>query len=50
METTSSKKSNVEAHTTEEQTVKGTIFSVGIVGAVIFITYIVIYGLYMVRV
>ncbi len=31
-------------------TVKGTIFSVGVVGAVIFITYLIIYGLYMARV
>ncbi|MBS4220460.1 cytochrome C oxidase subunit II [Bacillus sp. FJAT-49711] len=32
-----------------EETTKGTLFSVGIVGAVILVTYLVLYGLYMVR-
>jgi hypothetical protein len=33
-----------------ETSLKGTIFSVGVVGAVIFITYLLVYGLYMDRV
>ncbi len=32
-----------------ESTLKGTFFSVGVVGAVILVTYLLIYGLYMVR-
>ncbi|WP_154669846.1 cytochrome c oxidase subunit 2A [Bacillus niameyensis] len=34
----------------QSTTVKGTIFSVTVVGVVIFITYLIIYGLYMARV
>lgn len=34
----------------EHDTMKGTMFSVGVVGVVIFITYLFIYGLYMARV
>jgi hypothetical protein len=33
-----------------ENTTKGTMFSVGVVGAVIFITYLIVFGLYMSRV
>lgn len=33
----------------EQETYKGTLFSVSVVGAVIFITYLIIYGLYMAR-
>ncbi len=46
----------VKTHTKEpevkqpEETVKGTMFSVGVVGAVILITYLIVYGLYMARV
>ncbi|MCR2823503.1 cytochrome C oxidase subunit II [Lederbergia panacisoli] len=32
-----------------KENLKGTMFSVGIVGAVILLTYLVLYGLYMVR-
>ncbi|MBU8877565.1 cytochrome c oxidase subunit 2A [Bacillus sp. FJAT-29790] len=42
-----------DSKTQEEQkheSVKGTMFSVGVVGAVIFITYVVLFGLYMARV
>lgn len=35
---------------TETETSKGTMFSVGIVGAVILITYVIVYGLYLVRI
>ena len=35
---------------TETETTKGTMFSVGIVGAVILITYFIVYGLYLVRI
>ncbi|MFO1443309.1 cytochrome c oxidase subunit II [Bacillus sp. Bva_UNVM-123] len=34
----------------DTESVKGTIFSVGVVGAVILITYFIMYGLYMVRI
>ncbi|MBS4209421.1 hypothetical protein [Bacillus sp. FJAT-50079] len=34
----------------EKETYKGTMFSVGVVGFVILITYLVLYGLYMARV
>ncbi|MGM0878144.1 MAG: cytochrome C oxidase subunit II [Bacillota bacterium] len=34
----------------KKSSLKGTFISVGVVGAVIFITYLVVYGLYMVRV
>lgn len=34
----------------ETETVKGTMFSVGIVGAVILVTYFIVYGLYIVRI
>lgn len=34
----------------QESTVKGTMFSVGIVGLVIFLFYIVLFGFYMARV
>jgi hypothetical protein len=33
-----------------EAPLKGTWFSVGVVGAVIFITYLIVFGLYMARV
>ncbi|SEB10126.1 hypothetical protein SAMN05421743_11697 [Thalassobacillus cyri] len=33
----------------ESSTIKGTIFSVAVVGGVIFVTYLLIYGLYMAR-
>lgn len=33
-----------------ESSLKGTFFSVGVVGAVILITYIIVFGLYMARV
>lgn len=36
--------------TENEGSLKGTIFSVGVVGAVIFLTYLLLYGLYMARV
>lgn len=41
---------NQELKQENETSVKGTMFSVGIVGAVIFLTYIILYGFYMVRV
>ncbi len=47
-----SKKKNHEAKLDGENvtSLKGTAISVGVVGAVILITYIVLYGLYMARV
>lgn len=33
----------------EQNSMKGTFFSVGVVGAVIFVTYLLLYGLYMAR-
>jgi hypothetical protein len=33
-----------------ETSIKGTLISVGLVGTVIFITYLVVFGLYMTRV
>lgn len=46
------KDNNVEASIKkeEEESYKGTMFSVGVVGAVILITYLVLYGLYMARI
>ena len=34
----------------ETETLKGTIFSVSMVGGFIFLTYLLLYGIYMVRV
>ncbi|MFG6116211.1 hypothetical protein ACGTN9_13600 [Halobacillus sp. MO56] len=34
----------------EKSSIKGTIFSVTVVGVVIFLTYLLIYGLYMARI
>ncbi|WP_152526165.1 cytochrome c oxidase subunit 2A [Thalassobacillus devorans] len=34
----------------ESSTIKGTIFSVAVVGGVILVTYLLIYGLYMTRI
>ncbi|MFG6117686.1 hypothetical protein [Thalassobacillus sp. B23F22_16] len=34
----------------EHSSIKGTIFSVAVVGGVIFLTYLLIYGLYMARI
>jgi hypothetical protein len=42
-------KSNTENVSKEEETHKGTMFSVGVVGLVILITYVVLYGLFMAR-
>lgn len=43
-------KQNEEVEVVEESsTIKGTIFSVAVVGGVIFVTYLLIYGLYMAR-
>lgn len=49
METVETNKAETEVRPPED-TVKGTMFSVGVVGAVILITYLIVYGLYMVRV
>jgi len=41
---------NKEKQKQNVESVKGTMFSVGLVGVVILITYVVLYGLYMARV
>ncbi|MED3551677.1 cytochrome c oxidase subunit 2A [Cytobacillus praedii] len=42
-------KTKTEVVSTEEETHKGTIISVSVVGLVILITYLVLYGLFMAR-
>jgi hypothetical protein len=42
-------KTKTEVVSTEEETQKGTIISVSVVGLVILITYLVLYGLFMAR-
>ncbi|MBP2239896.1 hypothetical protein J2Z40_000449 [Cytobacillus eiseniae] len=49
METKVNKSNTEVVSATEEETTKGTMFSLGIVGLVILITYIVLYGLFMAR-
>ncbi|GGC78326.1 hypothetical protein GCM10007216_06080 [Thalassobacillus devorans] len=34
----------------EHSSIKGTVFSVAVVGGVIFLTYLLVYGLYMARI
>jgi hypothetical protein len=34
----------------ESSSIKGTIFSLGVLGATLFITYLIVYGLYMARI
>lgn len=50
METEKANYPETQLNSGKKETFKGTIFSVGVVGAVILITYVVIYGLYMARV
>ncbi|WP_156351148.1 hypothetical protein [Neobacillus vireti] len=42
--------SKVSRKKADKESYKGTIFSVTVVGAVILVTYFVLYGLYMARV
>lgn len=50
MEGVNTKSTEAVPKSKETETVKGTIFSVGVVGAVILLTYVIVYGLYMMRV
>ncbi|WP_313801283.1 cytochrome c oxidase subunit 2A [Cytobacillus sp.] len=43
-------KSKTEMVSSQEETHKGTIVSVTVVGLVILVTYLVLYGLYMARI
>lgn len=42
-------KQHESANKENESTLKGTFFSLGVVGLVIFVTYLVLYGLFMAR-